>query len=66
MSTEQNEFDQNPGQALAVFEALLTSYPFHPILWTLYSVNQSLAIRKPAMEKSMEILTRSKSPGLVL
>ena len=40
---------------LKAFENLLSNYPFHPVLWTLYAVNKRLATFKPGLGKSIEI-----------
>ena len=36
-------------------EYLLTNYPYHPVLWTLYAVNKRLAGYKPRLGKNIEI-----------
>jgi hypothetical protein len=40
---------------LAGLEYLLSNYPYHPILWTLYAVNKRLASYKPRLAKSIEV-----------
>jgi hypothetical protein len=47
-------------------EYLLSNYPYHPILWTLYAVNKRLAGYKPRLNKSAEVFDyhRVKSPWL--
>jgi hypothetical protein len=40
---------------LEALENLLSNYPFHPGLWTLYAVNKRLAVYKPGLGKSIEI-----------
>jgi hypothetical protein len=40
---------------LEALENLLSNYPFHPVLWTLYAVNKRLAVYKPGLGKSIEI-----------
>jgi hypothetical protein len=45
----------NTNLALEAFDQLVVVYPFHPVLWTLYAVNRRLAVRKPELDKSVEI-----------
>jgi hypothetical protein len=47
-------------------EYLLTNYPYHPVLWTLYAVNKRLAGYKPRLGKSIEIFDyrRVENPWL--
>jgi hypothetical protein len=47
-------------------EYLLTNYPYHPVLWTLYAVNKRLAGYKPRLGKSIEIFyyRRVENPWL--
>ena len=51
---------------LAGLEHLLSNYPYHPVLWTLYAVNKRLASYKPRLGKSIEVFNyyRVENPWL--
>ena len=52
--------ESKPAPLYLILEALdnlLINYPYHPVLWTLYAVNQRFRNRKPAIRKNVEILS---------